>query len=425
MNGDEPVERFAIGACCPLIRWPEDVRACAISVVRRFHNVEGGLGSDREDLLQISWIRAAEALAQGRWRPGYRWTTYADAVCRNAILEVFRTNRKKPKELSLDSVGLLAGRGRNASEDLEFLEVVRTALHTVPSDDAFILTRRHIDGWTLAQIAEFLGCSPPTASRKLVRAEARVRHIFEELGFDEPVKRRGWVRIEVPAGTPLLAPSLVLCATPSKGATSGFVVVPFVEGSKGDFGFRVALLGNGRRPVVRRFARMRRELRSKSVPMTRERLADFCRSHGATSAMEITNFHSCNKDEVQVREAFRGWLEWEGTSTGKGSARNTGSLANGSDVIGATGVSDTAIGSWEESPRTVTMRRFEGSFGRRWIATWYGSRRVGLWLKVQSSSPSVEFNWHGGGRLTPRGNEKVAQGRAFKRMEKQRTEIGT
>jgi RNA polymerase sigma-70 factor (ECF subfamily) len=132
----------------------------------------GGREAEAEDLLQETWIRAAQSLPSFRWQSALRTWLYGIAL--NAWREAARARRGPG--FSLDSLpeeppdAAADARDGDAILDLE-REVCR-----LPEGYREVLVLHDIEGHTHEEIAGLLGIAPGTSKSQLSRARGYLRH---------------------------------------------------------------------------------------------------------------------------------------------------------------------------------------------------------------------------------------------------------
>ncbi|MGE0709664.1 MAG: RNA polymerase sigma factor [Planctomycetota bacterium] len=123
-----------------------------------------------EDALQETFVRLFRALP--RFDPEREVLPYALGIARHVALDLLA---KRPEAAGSEVEGLTAG-GRTVGSDAareEERDLVNEALQAIGTEHAAVLTLRHQNGLTMAQLAEALECSVPTA-RKRLRDAARL-----------------------------------------------------------------------------------------------------------------------------------------------------------------------------------------------------------------------------------------------------------
>jgi len=137
---------------------------------------------DARDLTQEAFVRAYERLAQ--LQEAGRFSNWLRRITANTHRSNAR--RRRPRSHASEP-----GLGRDPSE-LEL--TVREALQSLREPDRLALTLHYIDGYTHAEIAEFLGHSADVVKTRLTRARARLRTEVTQMVGD------AFARERLPAG---------------------------------------------------------------------------------------------------------------------------------------------------------------------------------------------------------------------------------
>jgi len=127
-----------------------------------------------EDVAQDTFVKVRERLPQFRGeRPLRGWI---QAISRNQARDELRRRRRRPREVSLDSLGLPATRQEDRWDERLDLE---RALAGLPCDERESLLL-HRGGLTSEEIASHLGVAPTTIRSRIARARHRLAQGLKE-----------------------------------------------------------------------------------------------------------------------------------------------------------------------------------------------------------------------------------------------------
>lgn len=132
-----------------------------------------GSTAEAEDALQDSYVRAYEALRDGRFGGQARVETWLHRIVVNACLDALRRRKVRPElraelpEGRFD--GELAAQARLALRELD------RWLAELPPAERVVMVLRCVEGLTSPEVAELLECSEGAVEQRLVRARAALR----------------------------------------------------------------------------------------------------------------------------------------------------------------------------------------------------------------------------------------------------------
>jgi RNA polymerase sigma-70 factor (ECF subfamily) len=132
-----------------------------------------GAREDAADAVQEAFLDAFVALPSfDSTRPFYPWLY---VVLRNRCFQSLRIRKRRPNAHDGRAVRLelIASPSSDAFADLE------EALWSVSLEDREILTLRHFDGLSYAELAERLSIPPGTVMSRLYHARTRLRRLLE------------------------------------------------------------------------------------------------------------------------------------------------------------------------------------------------------------------------------------------------------
>jgi len=132
--------------------------------------LSGGRRAEAEELLQETWIRAAERLGSFRWES--KLATWLHGIAWNARREAFRARGPIEAPLPEESMAALPGSSGSAGEARLDLE---RALRDLPGGYREVLLLHDVEGYTHEEIGILLGISPGTSKSQLSRGRALLR----------------------------------------------------------------------------------------------------------------------------------------------------------------------------------------------------------------------------------------------------------
>ncbi|HVJ79911.1 MAG TPA: sigma-70 family RNA polymerase sigma factor [Planctomycetia bacterium] len=157
---------------------------------------------DPSDVVQESFMEAAQRVGEYVRKPSVPFFLWLRALTLQRLakarrLHAGRQRRDVNREVRLDApvgdtsaalVVKLADRNvtpRGQAEQAERNETLRAALDAMDPIDREVLALRHFEELSNIEAAEVLGIAPAAASKRHVRALARLRKTLEALGCDE------------------------------------------------------------------------------------------------------------------------------------------------------------------------------------------------------------------------------------------------
>ena len=130
---------------------------------------------DAEDIVQETWIRAAEAAANFRWESAF--ATWLTGIAVNRFRELLRKRNRWPS-LALDQVAEPESRAEHVGERID----LERALSLLPVGYRTVLVLHDLEGYRHEEIAEQLGIAPGTSKSQLFHARRYVRTLLEPAG---------------------------------------------------------------------------------------------------------------------------------------------------------------------------------------------------------------------------------------------------
>ena len=127
----------------------------------------GGVDADAQDLIQDTWFRACESLADFQWKSSLR--TWLTGILINCARELSRRRQKRnEEELVEPEVTTVRLTNGNATE-------VEQAIQRLPEGCRYVLTLHDIEGYTHDEISALLEITPGTSKSQLHYARQILR----------------------------------------------------------------------------------------------------------------------------------------------------------------------------------------------------------------------------------------------------------
>lgn len=136
------------------------------------HRLLGRSGTEAEDVVQESWIRACENLQRFRWESSF--STWLLGIGLNLVRERQRRNARAVPE----SLGQLLHAAAAARSSEERIDLAR-AIELLPDGYRLALVLHDIEGLKHAEIAERLGISSGTSKSQLFSARRAMRAMLQ------------------------------------------------------------------------------------------------------------------------------------------------------------------------------------------------------------------------------------------------------
>lgn len=132
------------------------------------------LGSEQEaeDVLQDSYVKAWDAMKQGKFDERARVETWLYRIVTNCALDALRRRRRArasgPLSEDMPDPGQRTDRGAALRE-------LASWLADLPEDQQAAIVLKEMDGMTSAEIGKILECSEGAVEQKLLRARTTLR----------------------------------------------------------------------------------------------------------------------------------------------------------------------------------------------------------------------------------------------------------
>jgi len=131
---------------------------------------------DAEDVLQDSYMKAWDALEEGRFDGRAQMRTWLYRIVVNGAMDVLRARKRRGRAPD-DSLADAAVEG--TAEARAALRELSGWLRELPADQRTALVLKELEGLTSAEIANLMGCSEGAVEQRLVRARAALRERSE------------------------------------------------------------------------------------------------------------------------------------------------------------------------------------------------------------------------------------------------------
>lgn len=152
--------------------WVQSTHGASLRLARRLL----GRDADAWDVAQESYIRAYVALREGKFRSD---ATKLDAWLRRIVtrvsLDVLRARRRRREDTGIDEETLPA-----LEMQCEERRDLERALAALPFEQRAAFVVREIEGVSLKETAELLGCSVGAIEQRVLRAWAGLRRRLDQ-----------------------------------------------------------------------------------------------------------------------------------------------------------------------------------------------------------------------------------------------------
>lgn len=123
---------------------------------------------EAEEIVQDTWLRAVEALAEFRWESSIR--TWLSGILINRAREFYRTRKKEQHTIIADELAAEVV----ATEDFERIDLEQ-AIAALPNGYRQVLVLHDIEGYTHEEIGRLLEIEAGTSKSQLSHARRAVR----------------------------------------------------------------------------------------------------------------------------------------------------------------------------------------------------------------------------------------------------------
>lgn len=152
------------------------VEETAPALFRLAARITGSL-EEAEDVLQDSYMKAWDALENGRFEGRAQLRTWLYRIVANGALDALRSRRRRGR-LAAAAMEEPTAAGASA-EAVRALRELAVWLEELPAEQRTALVLKELEGLTGSEIAEVLGCSEGAVEQRLVRARAALRERSE------------------------------------------------------------------------------------------------------------------------------------------------------------------------------------------------------------------------------------------------------
>jgi RNA polymerase sigma-70 factor (ECF subfamily) len=129
---------------------------------------------DADEVVQESFLRAFRSMVE--WRGEGKFSTWLYAIALRTALNWKRRFHRAPRPAA-------APQGPEAPDEAidraEAAEELRRAIRELPLQQRLVLTLRHLDGRSMAEIAEIQGCAVGTVKSNLHHAMAKLKEALD------------------------------------------------------------------------------------------------------------------------------------------------------------------------------------------------------------------------------------------------------
>ena len=171
---DAALKRFLAGDTSAFQQF---VDATSDRMIRLSARMMGSL-ADAEDVVQEAYVKAYQALAQGRFDSRSKPETWLYRIVTNASIDALR--RRARGRTSSDEAVEPEFDGVASAEARVALGEIEDWLGQLPPEQRAAITLKALEGMTSAEVAEVLDCSEGAVEQRLVRARAALREMRHE-----------------------------------------------------------------------------------------------------------------------------------------------------------------------------------------------------------------------------------------------------
>jgi RNA polymerase sigma-70 factor, ECF subfamily len=148
------------------------VRETSGRLVRLAARLMGNL-EDGEDVVQEAYVKAHQAMIEGRFDGRSRVETWLYRIVTNTAIDALRSG--KHRERTTDVLPEPAWDGAAAAEARIALAELDALLDTLPPDQRAAIVLKSVEGLSGVEIAQILGITEGAVEQRLVRARAALR----------------------------------------------------------------------------------------------------------------------------------------------------------------------------------------------------------------------------------------------------------
>ena len=155
-----------------------DLRERLLATIRSRLGAEARQGTDPEDVLQASFVRALHSLERFEWRGGGSFRRWLESIAVHVALDAVRHQGRRTVlriDRDLTGDGASPSKGIRRRERLDRLEVSMKALSP---DYRTVLRLARMDGLSIKEIAKQMDRSESAVHNLLLRATKQLRQSF-------------------------------------------------------------------------------------------------------------------------------------------------------------------------------------------------------------------------------------------------------
>lgn len=127
---------------------------------------------EAEEIVQDTWLRAVEALAEFRWESGFR--TWLSGILINRSRELYRARKKEQQRNIADELAVEVA----VTENFEHLDLEQ-AIAALPNGYRQVLVLHDIEGYTHEEIGRLLEIEAGTSKSQLSHARRAMRNSLQ------------------------------------------------------------------------------------------------------------------------------------------------------------------------------------------------------------------------------------------------------
>lgn len=127
---------------------------------------------EAEEIVQDTWLRAVEALAEFRWESGFR--TWLSGILINRSRELYRARKKEQHRNIADELAVEVA----VTENFEHLDLEQ-AIAALPNGYRQVLVLHDIEGYTHEEIGRLLEIEAGTSKSQLSHARRAMRNSLQ------------------------------------------------------------------------------------------------------------------------------------------------------------------------------------------------------------------------------------------------------
>ena len=144
-------------------------------------------GSEAEDLVQETYLRAFRF--SHRFQPGTNLRAWMFQILRNTFLTFYRHREREPAfldegDLDTDKETMFHDAPDKHGASVEAETDLGRALARLPEEFRTVLILAEVEGLSLEEVAQIMGCPVGTVKSRIFRAKERLRGFLKDYGED-------------------------------------------------------------------------------------------------------------------------------------------------------------------------------------------------------------------------------------------------